>query len=87
METIGRERGLQPENLKGEIQHSVNNESIPADLGHIWEPYLKLGVLCSTFLYARQSMEKQYLGGFGIKDCPTEASLGWKCFGKKQNKP
>ena len=22
------------------------------------------------------------MSGFGIKDCSTEASLGWKCFGK-----
>ena len=22
------------------------------------------------------------MSGFGIKDCLTEASLGWKCFGK-----
>ena len=27
-------------------------------------------------------MEKQNKSGFGIKDCLTEASLGWKCFGK-----
>ena len=27
-------------------------------------------------------MEKQNMSGFDIKDCLTEASLGWKCFGK-----
>ena len=27
-------------------------------------------------------MEMQKLSGFGIKDCSTEASLGWKCFEK-----
>ena len=26
-------------------------------------------------------MEMQKMCGFGIKDCLTEASLGWKCFG------
>ena len=26
-------------------------------------------------------MEMQNMSGFGIKDCLTEASLGWKCFG------
>ena len=26
-------------------------------------------------------MEMQKMSGFGIKDCLTEASLGWKCFG------
>ena len=24
-------------------------------------------------------MEMQTMSGFGIKDCLTEASLGWKC--------
>ena len=30
----------------------------------------------------------QKMSGFGIKDCLTEASLGWKCFGtyKKDRK-
>ena len=37
---------------------------------------------CLAFINARHSMEKQNLTGFGIKDCLTEASLGWKCFGK-----
>ena len=26
-------------------------------------------------------MEMQKMTGFGIKNCLTEASLGWKCFG------
>ena len=26
-------------------------------------------------------MEMEKMSGFGIKDCLTEASLGWKCFG------
>ena len=48
---------------------------------HIWEPYPKSDLLCLAFIYARHSMEMQKLSGFGIKDCLTEASLGWKCFG------
>ena len=58
------------------------NKSNFADLGHIWEPYLRLDVLCLAFLYARQCMKMQKMSGFGIKGCSTEASLGWKCFGK-----
>ena len=48
---------------------------------HIWEPYLISDVLCLAFKDARHSMEMQKMSGFGIKDCLTEASLGWKCFG------
>ena len=81
LEKIGNEYGLQPELLKGEIEHSVINKINFVVLKHIWEPYLKLDVLCLAFIYARHSMEMQKMSGFGIKDCLTEASLGWRCFG------
>ena len=82
LEKIGREYGLQPELLKGEIEHSIINKNNFAELRHIWEPYLVSDVICLAFIYARHSMEMQKMSGFGIKDCLTEASLGWKCFGR-----
>ena len=81
LEKIGKEYELQPELLKGEIEHSIINKNNFAELRHIWEPYLVSDVLCLAFIYARHSMEMQKMSGFGIKDCLTEASLGWKCFG------
>ena len=83
LEKSGKEYGLQPELLKGEIEHSLIEKSNFTDLRECWEPYLKLDVfvLCLAFIYARHSMEMQKMNGFGIKDCLTEASLGWKCFG------
>ena len=81
LEKIGREYGLQPELLKGVIEHSFINKNNFADLRHIWEPYLISDVLCLAFIYARHSMEMQKMSGFDIRDCLTEASLGWKCFG------
>ena len=38
-------------------------------------------MLYLAFIYARPSMEMQKMSGFGIEDCLTEASIGWKCFG------
>ena len=78
---IGNEYGLQPELLKGEIEHSIINKNNFVELRHIWEPHLISDVLCLDFIYARHSMEMQNMTGFGIKGCLTEASLGWKCFG------
>ena len=78
---IGKEYGLQPELLKGEIEHSITIKNNFVELGHIWEPYFISDVLCIAFIYARHSMEMQNMTGFSIKDCLTEASLGWKCFG------
>ena len=81
LEKIGKEYGLQPKLLKGEMDHSIINKNNFVKLRHIWEPYLITDVLCLAFIYARHSMEMQKMTGFGIKDCLTEASLGWKCFG------
>ena len=50
LEKISRGCGLQPELIKGEIEHSIFIESNFADLGHIWEPYLRLDVLCLDFI-------------------------------------
>ena len=78
---IGSELRLQPELHKGEIEHSVINKSNFADLRHTWEPFLRSDVLCLAFIIARHSMERQSMSGFGSKDCLTEPSLGWQCFG------
>ena len=78
---VAKEYGLQPELLKGEIEHSNINKNNFVELRHIWEPYLISDVLCLAYIYARHSMEMQKMTGFGIKDCLAEASLGWKCFG------
>ena len=77
---IGKEYGLQPELLKGDIEHSIINKKNFIELKHIWKPYLISDVLCLAFIYARHSMEMQKMTGFGIKNCLTEASLGWKYF-------
>ena len=81
LEKFGREYGLQPKLLKREIQLSLNNKTNFADLRDIWEPCFKLDVLCLAFIYARDSMEMQNISCFGIEDCLTEASRGWKCSG------
>ena len=78
LEKIGRNSGLQPELLIGEIDHSVTKKSYFADLGHIWESYPSLDVVCLAFINARLSMEIQNMSGLGIKDCLVEACLGWK---------
>ena len=71
---IGKEYGLQPELLKGEIEHSIISKNNFVELRHIWEPHLISDVFCLAFIYARHSMEMQKMSGFGIKDCLTEAS-------------
>ena len=45
LEKTGRDYGFQPELFKREIEHSVDNKSVFADLKHTWEQNLKLDVL------------------------------------------
>ena len=68
--------------LNEKLNTRLNNKTNFSGLRHFWEPYLKLDVLCLASLYDRHSMEIQKMSGFGVKDCLTEVSLGWKCFGK-----
>ena len=81
IEKVGRKHGFQAELLTGKIEHSVFNETNFSDLRHICEPYLELDVLSLGFIYATHSREMQKKSGFCNKDCLTEASLEWKCFG------
>ena len=65
------------------LKEKLNNRSVIikanfADLRRIWEPYLRLDVLCLAFIYARHSQEMKKISDFVINDCLTEASVGWK---------
>ena len=50
LEKIGKEYNLQPELLKGEMDHSVINKNNFVKLRHIWEPYLVSDVLFSFYI-------------------------------------
>ena len=45
-----------------------------------WEPYLKMDILSLAFIYSRYSMNMSSITGFGMKDCLSLPSSGWKHF-------
>ena len=59
LDKFGREWGLQPELLKGEINNSEITKYIYNVLRHILEPYLESDVLDIAFVSVRHSMEMQ----------------------------
>ena len=59
LDKIGREYSLQPEFLKGEMNHSEIGNYNYIELGHVWEPYLKSDVLNLAVIYARDALEKE----------------------------
>ena len=45
-----------------------------------WLSYVKQGVLCTAFSYARYSKAMQEITGFGMKDGLSAPGIGWKYF-------
>ena len=80
LEKIGREYGLQPELLKGEIGHSEITKYSYNEMRKVWEPYIKSDVYCLAGVYDRHTLEMQKMTERGIIEFLTETSLGWKDF-------
>ena len=79
---IGREYGVQPDLLKSEMTHGVVTMKNYKELEHIWVPYLELDCLSLAFVYARHVMEMRNITGVSLKQCLTEAALGWSTLGR-----
>ena len=78
---IGRENGLQPELLEGDVNHSKITKHKYIELRDVGEPYLESDDLSLAFVYARPAKELQEVTEIGIEEFLTEPSLGCKCFG------
>ena len=84
---LGETYKLQAEVLKQEIDHTEIYEDTWQDQQPIWEPYLRMDILTLAIIYARYSMNMQSITGFGMKDCLSLPSLGWKYFNSKRDQP
>ena len=79
---IGKEYRVQPQLLKSEMDHTKVTMDNYEELENIWVPYLELDCLSLALVYARHSMEMKKISGVSVKECLTEAALGWSAFGK-----
>ena len=50
-----------------------------------WLPYVKNGVLCTAFSYARYCKATEEITGFSMKDCLSAPGIGWKYFNSFKN--
>ena len=80
LKKLGETFGLQKELLKQEMNHTDVYEDNYMDKMEEWLPYLKMHVLSLAFIYARYSMKMDSLTGFGMKNCLSLPSLGWKYY-------
>ena len=90
LKKLGETFGLQKELLKQEMNHTEIYEDTWWDKMNEWLPYLKMDVLSLAFIYARYSMNMDSITGFGMKNCLSLPSLGWKyynCMRTEENEP
>ena len=78
MKKLGKTSKLQKELLKTQINQDEVYSDTWRDKKSEWLDYVKIGVLCTFFSYALKAMEE--ITGFGMKDCLSLPSLGWKYF-------
>ena len=79
---IGKEYGVQPQFLKSEMDHGKITMDNYKNLENEWIPYLELDCLSLAFVYARHVMEMKKITRVSVKQCLTEAALGWSTLGK-----
>ena len=71
---------LQKELLETEMNHDEVDGNIYKNKKDEWLPYVKQGVLCTAFSYARYCKAMEEITRFSMKDCLSAAGLGWKYF-------
>ena len=84
---LGETYKLQTEVLKQEIDHTEIYEDTWESQRDIWEPYLRMDILTLAIIYARYSLSMKEISGFGMKDCLSLPSLGWKYFNLTRDQP
>ena len=80
MKKLGKTFKLQKELLKTEMNHDEYDENIYMNKKDEWFDYVKNGVSCTAFSYARYSKAMEDITGFSMKDCLSAPGLRWKFF-------
>ena len=78
-----KQYGMQPQLLKGEINHSEILKYKYKELRHIGEPDLKSDVLCLANIYTKHASDLEKMTKIGVREALTETSLVMKNFGLK----
>ena len=73
---------IQPNSMKGEIDHNVINFSNFKDFENSWKPYLIDDVLGLAYVVAKHRNHIQKITCVSYKNSSTEASLSWSCLSR-----
>ena len=82
LKSLQKAYNIQPELMKGEIDHDLINISEYKDYENLRRPYLIDDVLGLAYVVAKYGNSFQKNTGVAYKNSLTEASLGWSCLGR-----
>ena len=82
LKKIEKEYNIQPQLIKGEIDHNLITLSNYKQHEKIWKPYLKDDVLGLVAVVAKHGNKIQKITGVSFKNSLTESSLAGSTFGK-----
>ena len=82
LKKIQKEYNVQPQLIKGEIDHNLITLSNYKEHENIWKPYLIDDVLGLAVVVAKHGNKIQKLTGVSFKNSLTESSLAWSTLGR-----
>ena len=82
LKKIQKEYNIQPQIIKGEIDHNLKTLSNYKEHENIWKPYLIDDVLGLAVVVAKHGNKIQKLTGVLFKNSLTESSLAWSTLGR-----
>ena len=82
LKKIQKEYNIQPQLIKGEIDHNLITLSNYKEHENIWKPYLIDDVLGLAVVVAKHGNKIQKLTGVSFKNSLTESSLAWSTLGR-----
>ena len=82
LKKIQKEYNIQPQLIKGEIDHNLINLSNYKEHEKLWKPYLIDDVLGLAAVVAKHGNKIQKITAVSFKNSLTESSLAWSTLGK-----
>ena len=86
LKNLGKTFKIPKELLKTEMNHDDIDGDNYKDKKDVSLPYVKNGVLCTAYSYARYIKAMEEITGFSMKDCLSLPGLGWKYFNNLRTK-
>ena len=82
LKSIQKEYNIQPDLMKGEIDHDLINFGNYKDYENLWRPYLIDDVLALAYVPTKHGNSIHKITRVSFENSLTEAAVGWSCLGR-----